>query len=264
VSNGWPQVPLGDVIALASDPNSVDAEQQYPNFGIFSLGRGLFPKPPISGMVSSATTLYRAHQGQFIYSRLFAFEGAYGVVSPEFDGCFVSNEYPMFDCDRSRIIPEFLGLYFKWPSVWQDVARLSSGMGDRRRRVQPDQFLTHCIRLPTLSEQQRIVSKVQDLAAEIEEAASVRRKSKNAASSLTASAMNDIWADTKGWSEESVSALVTTVCGQVMSSSTVRNTASGRNPSETPRRINYRVVSGSRCCVSVPRTSSGPTGSSTG
>ena len=112
-----------------------------------------------------------------IYSRLFAFEGAYGLVTPEFDGCYVSNEYPTFDCDRNRLLPEYLRLYFKRPTVWQDVARLSTGMGDRRRRVQPDQFLTHCIPLPPLPEQRRIVAKVDELAAKIEEAKWLRAKS---------------------------------------------------------------------------------------
>jgi type I restriction enzyme S subunit len=45
---------------------------------------------------------------QFIYSRLFAFEGAYGVVPDEFDGLFVSNEYPTFDLDTSRVTPDFV------------------------------------------------------------------------------------------------------------------------------------------------------------
>ena len=176
MSKGWPQVRLGEIITRVSDSHPVEAEQQYPNFGIFSYGRGLFPKPPISGMESSATTLYRVRQDQFIYSRLFAFEGAYGLVTPEFDGCYISNEYPTFDCNRSRLLPEYLGLCFRRPSVWQDVARLSTGIGDRRRRVQPDQFLTHSIPLPPIPEQRRIVANVEELAVRIEEARGLQQK----------------------------------------------------------------------------------------
>ena len=44
-------------------------------------------------------SLRRVKEGQFIYSRLFAFEGAYGMVTKEFDGAFVSQEYPTFKCD---------------------------------------------------------------------------------------------------------------------------------------------------------------------
>jgi len=80
---------LRDVV---EDAHSVEADKQYPNLGIYSFGRGLFHKQPIDGALTSATTLYRVRKGQFIYSRLFAFEGAYGAVAEEFDEYFVSGE----------------------------------------------------------------------------------------------------------------------------------------------------------------------------
>ncbi len=168
--SNWPRVPLGELLRQVSDSQPVRVEQDYSNFGIYSFGRGLFQKPPISGNTSSATTLYRAHKGDFIYSRLFAFEGAYGLVTEEYDGRFVSNEYPMFICERERLLPEFLATYFKTPSVWEDVAKLSSGMGDRRQRIQPDQFLTHAILLPPLAEQRLLVEHLDALVHKIEEA----------------------------------------------------------------------------------------------
>lgn len=136
------------------EPHPVQSDNEYPNFGIYSYGRGLFPKPPISGVSTSASTLYRVHSGQFIYSRLFAFEGAYGVVGPEFDDCFVSSEYPVFECDTERITAEFLRAYFLAPHVWRTAAENSKGLGDRRQRVQPEQVLKMRILLPSLNEQQ--------------------------------------------------------------------------------------------------------------
>lgn len=175
MTNVWPEVRLSELVAQASHRYTVKPDQQYPNLGIYSFGRGLFAKSSISGMETRATVLYRVRQGQFIYSRLFAFEGAYGLVTPEFDGYFVSNEYPVFDCDRARLLPEYLAAYFTRPSVWQEVGRLSTGLGDRRRRVQPAQFLTYRIPLPSLAEQQRIVAKIDELAVKIAEARSIRQ-----------------------------------------------------------------------------------------
>ena len=135
VPTKWPMVPLVDVLRQVVDSHPVRTDQIYPNFGIYSFGRGLFAKPPISGAVTSAKSLYRARKGSFVYSRLFAFEGAYGLVPEEFDGCFVSNEYPMFECDLSRLLASYLAAYFKTPGVWEQTAQLSTGMGDRRRRI---------------------------------------------------------------------------------------------------------------------------------
>ncbi len=156
LSAGWRSVTLAEVVRASGDPQSVGPDQTYPNFGIYSFARGLFPKPPIDGLSTRAKTLFRVKAGQFIYSRLFAFEGAYGIVTDEFDGHFTSNEYPTFDCDTAMIRPEFLASYFKAKHVWEEVARGSKGLGDRRQRVHPEQVLNHRLLLPPLDWQIRI------------------------------------------------------------------------------------------------------------
>jgi type I restriction enzyme S subunit len=156
----WPKVALGELLRHASEPVRVQQDADYPNFGIYSFGRGLFAKPPISGMQTSAGTLYRVRAGNFIYSRLFAFEGSYGLVNDAFDGHFTSNEYLSFSLDRSRLEPGFLKAYFQFPRVWQDIAMGSKGVGSRRIRVQPDKVLAHRIPLPPLAEQQAIVARM--------------------------------------------------------------------------------------------------------
>ena len=156
LADGWKRFKLHDLLKEYSDPCSVQADQNYPNFGIYSFGRGLFEKAPISGLETSASKLYRARSGLFIYSRLFAFEGAYAVVDGRFDGYFVSNEYPMFLCDEDRIIPEFLASYVLPTTVWRQIADGSGGLGDRRQRVQPSHFLNLSILVPPIEWQKKI------------------------------------------------------------------------------------------------------------
>jgi type I restriction enzyme, S subunit len=171
---GWRWLRLGDVVRLTSDPEKVVVSQHYPNFGIYGFGRGLFAKPPIDGASTSASVLYRVRSGQFVYSRLFAFEGAYGYVTTEFDGCFVSNEYPTFDCSDADVLSEFLSAYFKRPSIWKELSVGSKGLGDRRQRVQPQQILQHQIWLPPIRKQRELaealrnVGRSEQLAADIE------------------------------------------------------------------------------------------------
>src|SRR4051812_14636629 len=134
------------------DTIRVKVDEVYPNLGIYGQGRGSFTKPAISGAATSAETLYRVRSEQFIYSRLFAFEGAYALVQPTHDGFFVSNEFPTFGVDRQRLLPGFLFAYFRRPSVWYALASQSTGLGDRRQRVHPDVILAHRIPLPPLAE----------------------------------------------------------------------------------------------------------------
>jgi hypothetical protein len=76
----WPKVTVSDCLQPASDVVPVERHRQYQNFGIYSYARGLFHKRPINGLASSALTLRRVKRRQFVYSRLFAFEGASGIV----------------------------------------------------------------------------------------------------------------------------------------------------------------------------------------
>ena len=163
------KVPLSDLLSLVSDPCRVDPRGTYPNLGIYSFARGVFGKPPIDGAQTSANTLYRVRRGQFIYSRLFAFEGAYAIVPEEMDGVFVSNEYPTFDVDQDHLLPRYLYWLFQRRDVWRQVAVGAKGMGDRRQRVHPDKVLSYRIDLPSLGEQHRIVEKLDRVAALVDE-----------------------------------------------------------------------------------------------
>jgi type I restriction enzyme S subunit len=172
---GWRETTLGEVIKLRADPVTVRTTENYPNLGIYSFGKGLFKKSPIDGLATSANTLYRVHAGQFIYSRLFAFEGAYGVVTESYDGCFVSNEYPTFEYKPEIVHPVFLQAYFKAPRIWSEIAIGSKGLGDRRQRVHPEQILAHKLFLPPIA-WQNTISEIQS---KIEKEQSVRKKIRN-------------------------------------------------------------------------------------
>jgi type I restriction enzyme, S subunit len=153
---GWTMVNLGDVIRHVRDASAVELQGSYPNMGIFSFGKGTFEKPPILGTSTAARVLFRVRANQFIYSRLFAFEGAYAVVPEQLDGHFVSGEYETFECDKNQVTPAFLMAYFKLPSVWAEIAAGSKGLGDRRQRVHADHLLTHRLLLPRRDWQEKI------------------------------------------------------------------------------------------------------------
>lgn len=161
----WPTVTLGEVMSLDLDPYPVEAERAYPNIGIYSFGRGTFAKPPIEAATTSASTLYRIRERQIIYSRLFAFEGAYASVPAEQDGMFVSNEFPTFTVDARRADPAYIGWLFRWQETWRALRLGAVGMGDRRQRVHPDRILAHSIVLPPLPAQRRIVQRLDAAAA---------------------------------------------------------------------------------------------------
>lgn len=65
---------------------AVDGSVPYRFAGVYSFGRGVFPSVVKSGSEFSYERLSTVRTGDFIYPKLMAWEGALGVVPPEWDG----------------------------------------------------------------------------------------------------------------------------------------------------------------------------------
>lgn len=156
LERGWRKLRLGDVMHLDLDPVKVDPSQDYPNAGCFSFARGLFLKPPIVGMEWQSDTLFKLRAGQFTYLKLKAFEGAFAFVSEEFEGRYVSNEYPTYSPIAGECRGEWVFAHFKHERVWATLASGSKGIGARRERVNPARLLACEAWVPPIPEQDRI------------------------------------------------------------------------------------------------------------
>lgn len=183
---GWQRVQLGSVMERTSDTIEVTPDSSYPNLGIRSFGRGTFEKPDIDGANTSARRLHRVRSGQFIYSRLFAFEGAYAVVPESQDGYFVSNEFPAFETDSDRLDAEWLAAYLGTPERWAELASESKGLGVRRQRVGVESMLAYEVVAPPIEEQRRVVKALDQLS----EAHERRSRSDRRIASLVPAALN--------------------------------------------------------------------------
>jgi len=148
---------LHEILTPERDTVPLEPETSYATAGIFSYGRGLFARPVVKGSETSYASYYRLRQGQFVYSKLFAWEGALAIVDERFDGLFVSQEFPTFSIDGRRAIPRYIALLCSWPETWARVRAGESGMGGRRKRVHPERLLDVMLPFPPIPEQLRIV-----------------------------------------------------------------------------------------------------------
>lgn len=190
LASGWVRLPLGEVMEQSTESVDVALEGRYPNLGVYSFGRGVFAKPPIDGMETSAKRLNRVRAAQFIFSRLFAFEGAYTFVPNEFDGYFVSKQFPCFDVDPSLSTAEFIAAALRSPQQWRELARSSKGLGLRRQTIKVEALLDHELWFPPISEQHRIVDALQKL----DQVRGLLKSSSSIAASVLPSALNRAFA----------------------------------------------------------------------
>lgn len=150
--------PLRELCKLRAPDVSVQADLSYHFAGVYSFGRGVFVGNTKAGTEFAYPKLTRLRAGDFVYPKLMAWEGAFGIVPPECNGLVVSTEFPVFEVNRDRVLPEVLDVHFRNPALWASIGGASTGTNVRRRRLNPQDFLDLELPLPPM-ERQRLLAK---------------------------------------------------------------------------------------------------------
>ncbi len=134
-------VPVSEYFHRVADTEPVVAGRQYAFAGVKSFGKGLFASGTKNSNETRYTRLRRVSAGDFVYPKLMAWEGAFGMVPPGLDGFVVSPEFMVFRPAREGLFVEVLDTYFRSSHSLEDVRGGSPGSNRRRRRLHPDAFL---------------------------------------------------------------------------------------------------------------------------
>ena len=197
MNNSRPLVMLGEVLKPVSRPESVDPEKTYKILGAHWYAKGLYIKDVLSGSEIRAEKEYRVEEGDFVYNRLFAWKGSFAVATKADDGCYVSNEFPCFAVNCDRADPLYLWKYFSRTSAWDEALGLSTGgTPTSRNRLKEEKFLALKLPLPPLPEQRRIVARIEELAAKINEGRAMRERAVEETEALTISAKRSLFGET--------------------------------------------------------------------
>jgi type I restriction enzyme S subunit len=179
----WPMVPIGDVLRRSEDWISIDPGKVYKEVTVKLWGRGVVLRREVPGAEIQSDRRATVRAGQFILSRIDARNGALGAVPSELDGAVVSNDFPVFTPDPSRLDVKYLGLLSR-TQRFVDLCRAASEGTTNRVRLKEDRFLSMQIALPPLPEQRRIVARVEELAGKIERSLELDRQATRQANVL--------------------------------------------------------------------------------
>jgi type I restriction enzyme S subunit len=157
--DGWEVLQFGEVLNLDVVKTPVVDGRQYPIVGVLGYGRGLLYRDPVASESTSYRELNRIGPNQLVYSKLKAFEGAITVTPADLPECYASGEFPTF-APTARVVPAFINLMTQRSELWEMLAVNSKGMGGRRERLNPLDFLTMSAVFPPVLEQRRIVDLV--------------------------------------------------------------------------------------------------------
>lgn len=207
-------VQLGEVLHLDLQSTPIDSETTYKMAGVYSFGRGLFRRDSVSGDNTSYKTFYQLKADHIVMSQLFGWEGALALSSSDFEGLFVSPQFPTFLCDEARLDRNFLGWAFRSPAFWEELGTRTRGLGVRRRTLNPAALFKSTIPLPSLDEQRRIVARVDELAAKIESARALRRETEKSTKAFIIATLHQILSEIPTQRTLGDSDVAQIICGQ--------------------------------------------------
>lgn len=163
----WKAATLGDVVTFK--PRKVEKPAgKFLSAGVRSHGKGMFLKPEFPSDRIALDELFELRQGDLVVNITFGWEGAIAIVPPEADRALVSHRFPTYEVDEGKILIEFLHHIIRMKRFVFDVGVASPGGAGRNRVLNRSEFLSIGIQLPSIGEQQRIASTLNDCDSEID------------------------------------------------------------------------------------------------
>lgn len=152
--------PLSNVCKTSIEKASLVKGDIFPLAGVLSEGRGLCDQGTISSDTTNYAHLHVLRTSRLVMRKLTAWEGPITVVPEEFDGFVVSPEFPTFEIDQNKVLPEYMRQICMCPWFWHEMKRRCKGSVLRRMRLNASDLLQIPIKFPDTSEQAQILEQI--------------------------------------------------------------------------------------------------------
>lgn len=195
MKTAWLKAPMGEIAPLVRRPVLTRAEELYREVGIRSFGKGVFHKAPVTGLDIADKRVFTVEPGDLLFNIVFAWEGAVAVATEAERGMIGSHRFLTCVTDKSKADARFLNYWFTQAEGRDQLLRASPGGAGRNRTLGVEKLAAIHVPLPPLDEQRRIVARIEELAAKVEEARGLRRNVLGEMDAIRASAANDIFSD---------------------------------------------------------------------
>lgn len=161
-NTNYPGVALSDLLTFSPEKTVLHDGVCYSRITVRLGGKGIVLRDRVLGEKIGTKRQYVVHSGQLVVSKIDGKSGAVAVVPDEFEGAIVTSDFPVFNIDASKVLPDYLVLILCHPSVLRHLAATTSGSTGRRRLSVP-RFLALHIALPPLSKQEQMLTRIRRL-----------------------------------------------------------------------------------------------------
>lgn len=191
MNGGFPLVPLARVIRHRKEFITIDDLETYKRCRVQLRAQGIVLRDIVSGSEIKTKKQQVCRAGEFLVAEIDAKVGGFGIVPDDLDGAIVSSHYFLFQIDNAALDRRFLDFFIRTPTFRDQVSAQGS---TNYAAIRPNDVLGYEISLPPLEEQRRIVARIDELAAKIEEASGLRRQALGEAELLWKSRAREMFA----------------------------------------------------------------------
>lgn len=190
MSESWLTVPLAQVMTQRKGFIEIDDTQRYKRCRVQLHAKGVELRDVVGGSEIKTKRQQVCRAGEFLVAEIDAKVGGFGMVSEALAGAIVSSHYFLFAVDEAMLDRRFLDYFIRTPTFREQVTAQGS---TNYAAIRPADVLSYVMPLPPLPEQRRIVARIDELAAKIEEAKGLRREAVEEAERLMAAGEASIW-----------------------------------------------------------------------
>ena len=184
MSKAWSQVLLEKVVAHRKEFIRIDDLATYKRCRVQLHAQGIVLRDIVPGSEIKTKDQQVCRAGEFLVAEIDAKVGGFGIIPESLDGAIVSSHYFLFTVEESVLGRRFLDFFIRTPAFREQVSAQGS---TNYAAIRPRDVLGYRIPLPLLPEQHRIVARIEELAAKIEEARGLRRKAVEEVASFVSS-----------------------------------------------------------------------------
>jgi restriction endonuclease S subunit len=150
---------IGSILIPKKAKITIDNDTEYKQITVKMNGKGAVLRKKILGKDIKTKAQFLASEGDFIMSKIDARNGAFSIVPDFLDGSVVTSDFPIFNVNKEIMAEDFLKIMLQSPQFIK-ICKITSVGTSNRKRIKIQKFLNSKIPLPTLNDQQMIISEL--------------------------------------------------------------------------------------------------------